>query len=147
MTLAQIFDPALFLPPLVGGGLIGLAAAITAVFNGRVAGVSGIVAGALTAGGAERRRQIAFIVGLCASPFLYALFDPTAWDVGPTAPLPTAAVAGLLVGVGAGLGSGCTSGHGVCGLARGSARSLAAVVVFMSAAAAAVFVARHVVGG
>ncbi|HRQ81675.1 MAG TPA: YeeE/YedE family protein [Azospirillaceae bacterium] len=152
MDLQQILSPAVFGPPLIGGALIGLAAAVLAVFNGRVAGVSGVIAGAarLTAARLnveDRGWRLAFIAGLLAAPLLYALFDPAGWETGPLAASPVLAVAGLLVGVGAGVGSGCTSGHGVCGLARGSLRSLASVATFMAAAAATVFFVRHVVGG
>ena len=147
MDLQQILSPAVFGPPLIGGALIGLAAAVLAVFNGRVAGVSGVIAGAarLTADG--RGWRLAFIAGLLAAPLLYVLFDPAGWETGPLAASPVLVVAGLLVGVGAGVGSGCTSGHGVCGLARGSLRSLASVATFMAAAAVTVFFVRHVVGG
>lgn len=147
MDLQQILSPAVFGPPLIGGGLIGLAAAVLAVFNGRVAGVSGVIAGAARLNVEDRGWRLAFIVGLAAAPLLYALFDPAGWETGPLAASPVLAVAGLLVGVGAGVGSGCTSGHGVCGLARGSLRSLASVATFMTAAAVTVFFVRHVVGG
>ena len=147
IDVQQIFEPSAFLPPLIGGALIGLGVAIMAVFNGRVAGVSGIVAGAFSSAREERGWRWAFIFGLFAAPFLYGFYDSAQRD--PSA-LPSAgllAAAGLLVGVGAGVGSGCTSGHGVCGLARGSLRSLAATGVFMTAAAVTVFIARHVAGG
>lgn len=147
MDLQQILSPAVFGPPLIGGALIGLAAAVLAVFNGRVAGVSGVIAGAARFAADGRGWRLAFIAGLLAAPLLYVLFDPAGWETGPLAASPVLAAAGLLVGVGAGVGSGCTSGHGVCGLARGSLRSLASVAAFMAAAAVTVFFVRHVVGG
>lgn len=147
MELQHIFAPAVFGPPLIGGALIGLAAAVLAAFNGRVAGVSGIIAGAARLAGDGRGWRLAFIVGLLAAPLLYALADPAGWETGPLASPMTLAAAGLLVGIGAGVGSGCTSGHGVCGLARGSARSLASVATFMTTAAVTVFIVRHVIGG
>lgn len=143
----KLFDPGLFLPPLIGGGLIGLAAALMAVLNGRVTGVSGILAGAVSGSSADRGWRLAFAAGLLGAPILYGAFDPSGLAIGDIASPPLLALAGALVGVGAGLGSGCTSGHGVCGLARGSGRSLAATVAFMTAAGLTVFILRHVIGG
>ena len=128
---------------LAGGVLIGLAAVLLALFNGRVAGISGIVGALLpprAQGGAWR---VAFVVGMLAAPLLYSLFatvpaveSPVSW--------PVLVIAGLLVGFGTRLGSGCTSGHGVCGLSRLSARSLVATLCFMATGFATVFVVRHV---
>lgn len=147
MDLQQIFDPAVFGPPLLGGGLIGLAAALMAVGMGRVTGVSGIAAGALRFQPGEWGWRAAFLAGLIAAPLIYGGFDAGWADTGPLPSLALLAGAGLLVGIGAGVGSGCTSGHGVCGLARLSPRSMVATAVFMATAAATVFVMRHLIGG
>ena len=128
---------------LIGGVLIGLSAVMVMALFGRIAGIVGITGGAM--GRAEDSDwRWAFLGGLIVSPLLYAL--AAGW---PQQTVPTSfvamGVAGLLVGVGTALGSGCTSGHGVCGLARLSTRSLVAVLTFMVFAALTVFVLRHVV--
>jgi uncharacterized protein len=128
---------------LLGGILIGLAAALLLAINGRIAGVSGILGG-LIANNAwtERRWRLAFVFGLIVGAALYAFFRGgllLQLQAGP----PTLMVAGLLVGFGTRLGSGCTSGHGVCGLARRSPRSLAATLTFMMVAVLTVFLIRH----
>ena len=127
---------------LVGGALIGLAAAILVVANGRIAGISGILGGLLRPARNDWGWRLAFVVGLLAAPTVYALVAPLAV---PRIEAGTAVlvIAGLLVGFGTRLGSGCTSGHGVCGLARMSPRSLAATLGFMAAGFATVFVVRH----
>ena len=139
---------------LVGGILIGLASVLVMLLFGRIAGIAGISAGALSAlvppaAGARASDwswRLAFVAGLISAPLLFALLgQPVEQSVPPY--LPGMAIAGLLVGAGTALGSGCTSGHGVCGLARLSVRSLVAVLTFMGFAAATVFVLRHVVGG
>ena len=130
----------------LGGGLIGLSAALLWIANGRIAGISGILGGL---GGAPRGDldwRLAFLAGLVAAPLLWALAagaPVVAVAAGPA----TLVAAGLLVGFGTRLGGGCTSGHGVCGLARLSRRSATATGLFMASAAATVFLARHVVGG
>ena len=130
---------------LAGGVLIGIAAAMFVVLNGRVAGVSGVLGGLLRPARGDVAWRIAFVLGLVAAPAVYVL--------GTALPLPTInagfgalALAGLLVGVGTRYGSGCTSGHGVCGLARLSPRSLVATLTFMGAGFATVFILRHVLG-
>jgi uncharacterized membrane protein YedE/YeeE len=125
-----------------GGLLIGAAAAAFVLIHGRVAGISGILGGLLRPAGQDIAWRIAFMAGLLAAPALYALFErfPAATI---EAGFPAAALAGLLVGVGTRLGSGCTSGHGVCGLARLSPRSLAATLTFMAAGFITVFVVHH----
>ena len=129
-----------------GGLLIGLSAALLWVAKGRIAGISGILGGLGAARPGDVAWRAAFLAGLMAAPLIYGA-------VGGGLPGPTEAaspalliVAGLLVGFGTRLGSGCTSGHGVCGLARLSPRSLAATGLFMASAAATVFVARHLIG-
>lgn len=145
MTIAwQLFTP---WHALAGGLLIGAASVIYILGNGRVAGIAGIVASPLRAwlsGSSLRaeRSRLLFIAGLLAAPWVWRLFAPlplATLDVGTTGLV----LAGLLVGVGARLGNGCTSGHGVCGLSRFSLRSLVNVLVFMAAGFATVFVLRH----
>ena len=129
-------------PALAGGLLIGLAAAAFVLVNGRIAGISGIVGGLLRPVPGDVAWRIAFVAGLVAAPLAYALFAPVP-IVRIDAGTGTLLTAGLLVGLGTRYGSGCTSGHGVCGLARLSARSLVATVSFMAAGFATVFVLRH----
>ena len=131
----------------IGGVLIGISAVLLMLFTGRIAGVSGIFDGLLSPHGDDRGWRAAFIAGLIAAPLSAAL-------AGYAMPLPqmpksfiTIAVAGLLVGFGTRLGSGCTSGHGICGIARLSPRSIAATGVFMISAMIVVALTRHVVGG
>ena len=136
------FDP---VSALIGGALIGLAAVLLMLLNGRIAGVSGILGEALT--GEDRGWRVAFLAGLVAAPLLLgAVGDPVP---SPRMPASYAIViaAGLLVGFGTRLGGGCTSGHGVCGIARLSPRSIAATGVFMATAMAVVAIMRHVFGG
>jgi len=129
-------------PALAGGLLIGLAAAAFVLVNGRIAGISGILGGLLRPVRGDLAWRIAFLAGLVAAPLTYALFAPLP-AVRIDAGAGTLAAAGLLVGLGTRYGSGCTSGHGVCGLARLSPRSLVATVSFMAAGFATVFVLRH----
>jgi hypothetical protein len=128
---------------LAGGMLIGLAAAMLLLLSGRVAGISGIVGGLLAPRRDDLAWRIAFIAGLLLAPPAMAMLG---WKVLPRidAGFGTLIVAGLLVGAGTSYGSGCTSGHGVCGLSRLSPRSLVATLAFMAAGMATVFVARHV---
>ncbi|MBD9379545.1 YeeE/YedE thiosulfate transporter family protein [Pseudoxanthomonas sp. PXM04] len=130
---------------LLGGVLIGLAAAALLFFNGRIAGISGIVNGLAGQGAGERGWRIAFLLGLAGAGVLVMKLTGQV-SVSP-ATTPVLVLAGLLVGFGTRLGNGCTSGHGVCGLARLSLRSLVAVLVFMAAAVFTVFVTRHLAGG
>ena len=138
-----VFTP---LTGLAGGLLIGLSAVLLLFANGRIAGISGIVGGLLAPVRGEWLWRLLFIVGLIAGAALYAVVTG---DLGVAIQVswPLMAVAGLLVGVGTQLGSGCTSGHGVCGIGRLSQRSLIATAVFMVTAGVTVFVVRHVVGG
>ena len=127
---------------LAGGVLIGTAAALLLLLNGRVAGISGILGGLLRLTTGDAGWRVAFILGLVAAPLVYQLAAPlpaVQIDAG-TALL---VVAGLLVGVGTRYGSGCTSGHGVCGLSRLSPRSMVATAAFMAAGFATVFIVRH----
>ena len=129
-------------PALAGGLLIGLAAGGLLLFNGRIAGVSGILGGLLRPAPGESGWRLAFLAGLAGAPLLYTLVAALP-QVEVDAGWPALIVSGLLVGIGTRYGAGCTSGHGVCGLARGSARSLAATLGFMGAGFATVFIVRH----
>lgn len=133
-------------PALAGGLLIGLAAALFLLIDGRVAGISGITGGLLGKPGAATPTNLAFLAGLLAGPWLFSLLAGHAPESHVGLPWPGLIIAGLLVGFGTRLGSGCTSGHGVCGLARLSPRSIVAVLVFMVAAMVTVFVVRHGLG-
>ena len=132
---------------LIGGGMIGLASVALMLFIGRIAGIAGIVGGLFGSVGSGIGWRLAFVAGLIAGPFVVPLAGGAIPDVTIDAPLPIVVAAGLLVGFGTRLGSGCTSGHGVCGLARLSPRSLVATLSFMAAGAAVVFVFRHLIGG
>jgi uncharacterized protein len=125
---------------LAGGVLIGLAAAMLVLLNGRIAGISGIVGGLVAARRGDAAWRVAFVLGLFAAPLVMLLYA-TAPRIDAGAG--TLAVAGLLVGLGTSYGSGCTSGHGVCGLSRLSPRSLVATAAFMAAGVATVYLARH----
>jgi uncharacterized protein len=130
---------------LAGGLLIGLAAALFVLLNGRIAGISGILGGLLRPARGDIGWRLAFALGIVAAPAVYLLFAALPRpqvDAG----FAELIVAGLLVGVGTRYGSGCTSGHGVCGLSRLSPRSLVATLVFMAAGFATVFVIRHLLG-
>ncbi len=135
---------------LAGGVLIGLSALAVMVLFGRIAGISGITTGAIMNASSDWLWRIVFIVGLVAAPVVLKLFNLEFLGEGTSYPSTVSsnyvgmALAGLLVGVGTVFGSGCTSGHGVCGLGRLSARSLVAVVSFMLSAAITVAVIRHV---
>lgn len=128
----------------IGGLLIGIAAAGLLLFNGRIAGISGILGGLLDLPRGEVSWRGAFIAGLLAGGLLLLWLYPQALAPSLDRSPVTFAIAGLLVGYGTRLGSGCTSGHGVCGIARLSPRSLAAVATFMVSALLTVFIVRHV---
>lgn len=131
---------------LAGGMLVGLAAAMFVLLNGRIAGISGVIGGLFKPVKGEMAWRAAFVLGLVGAPWLYALFVVALPQPRIDASFGALMIAGLLVGVGTRYGSGCTSGHGVCGLARLSPRSLVATVTFMAAAFGTVFVIRHVLG-
>jgi uncharacterized membrane protein YedE/YeeE len=130
---------------LAGGAIIGLAAAMFVLFNGRIAGISGILGGLLQRPKGDSAWRVAFLLGLVASPLLYMFFAPLP-AVQVDAGMGTLILAGLLVGIGTRYGSGCTSGHGVCGLSRLSPRSLVATAAFMGAGFVTVFIVRHLIG-
>ncbi len=127
---------------LAGGVLIGIAAAMLLLLNGRIAGISGILGGLLKPVSGEVGWRVAFIAGLLVSPLAYRLVAALPWPQ-IEASYGALVLAGLLVGVGTRYGGGCTSGHGVCGLSRLSPRSLVATLAFMGAGFATVFVIRH----
>lgn len=139
---------------LSGGALIGLSAVILMAFNGRIAGITGILGGImggwLTAPPQDRHWRLAFLAGLTIAPLLYSVFliAPVIInfsDAGPLSPW-TLILGGLCVGFGTHLGGGCTSGHGICGNALFSARALIATLTFMATGIATVFIVRHVIG-
>jgi uncharacterized protein len=142
--MTTMFEP---LSAAIGGALIGLSAVLLMLLNGRIAGISGIMAGCLPTTGGPRSWRIAFLAGLVAAPIvalaagtpLIVPAMPGSWGIVITG--------GLLVGFGTRMAGGCTSGHGVCGIARLSPRSIVATLTCMAAAIAVVFIARHVVGG
>jgi len=140
----MIIDWSAFTPwsALIGGVLIGIAAAMFVLLNGRIAGISGIIGGLLRPSLPDVGWRVAFLVGLVLAPSLYGAFVYL--------PLPKVdaefgmlVAAGLLVGIGTRYGAGCTSGHGVCGLSRLSPRAVVATLLFMAAGFATVFVVRH----
>lgn len=133
---------------LAGGALIGLSASLLLLFNGRVAGISGIAGGLL----AHRTRQelawrLTFLLGLVGGGFVLRALWPQTLGAPIVPGAAWVVAAGLLVGFGTRLSNGCTSGHGVCGVSRGSARSIMATITFMATGAATVFLVRHVLGG
>lgn len=132
---------------LIGGMMIGLAAVLFLGLIGRIAGVSGIVGGVMTSLTGDTGWRLAFVLGLVLGPLAVAAVSGVMADVDIATPWPWLVLAGLLVGFGTRLGSGCTSGHGVCGLARGSGRSAGATVIFFIVAIATVYVTRHLLGG
>ena len=133
------------LAALAGGMLIGIAAAMFVLLNGRIAGISGVLGGLLRPVKGDSAWRIAFVLGLVGAPLVYVLLEALPRpqiDAGYGALV----LAGLLVGIGTRYGSGCTSGHGVCGLSRLSPRSIVATAAFMGAGFATVFVTRHLLG-
>jgi uncharacterized membrane protein YedE/YeeE len=130
---------------LLGGLLIGVAAAVLLLLNGRISGISGIVGGLLAPRSAEVGWRVVFVAGLLLGALGYTLAKGGPFHVGMQASMPILIVAGLLVGFGTRLGSGCTSGHGLCGIALLSKRSIAASAVFFGVAIITVFLTRHVI--
>ena len=131
---------------LAGGVLIGAAASLFVLLNGRIAGISGLLASLLEPGAEGRGEKLLFLLGLLLAPLLWVLFGRL-----PVLEFQSVwfglLIAGLLVGVGTRYGSGCTSGHGVCGVSRLSARSIVATLAFMAAGFGTVYVLRHLLGG
>jgi len=138
------FDP---VTAILGGLLIGMAATLLLWLNGRIAGISSIFGDVFDAGGAERGWRILFLAGLIVAPFLLAAVGHVMPEPGMPPSWLVIAAGGLFVGVGTRLSGGCTSGHGICGLARLSPRSLVATAVFMATAIVVVAIVRHAPGG
>ncbi|MDB5503517.1 MAG: YeeE/YedE family protein [Tardiphaga sp.] len=130
----------------IGGGLIGLSAVMLMLLTGRIAGISGIFGGVLDFSGDDKGWRIAFIAGLILAPLIAGVMGHQMPSPGMPASWSIIIIAGLLVGFGTRLGGGCTSGHGICGVARLSSRSVAATAIFMLAAIATVAITRHVFG-
>lgn len=133
------------LPASIGGLIIGASAILFMLLNGRITGISGIVGGLLTPVKHDVFWRIAFVAGMFMAPLTYSLFAPLP-IIQVDASYPLLVLAGLLVGVGTRYGSGCTSGHGICGISRLSPRSLVATLSFMASGIITVFIMRHVLG-
>jgi len=135
------------IPSLLGGIILGVAAALYVLLHGRILGISGIVSGLLHPKLADSAWRVSLVLGLISAPFLAALF----FGIIPVVEIDSGwlaiVIAGLLVGFGAQYGSGCTSGHGICGLSRLSPRSLVATLAFMCAGFVIVFIIRNIIGG
>ncbi|MDI1475699.1 YeeE/YedE thiosulfate transporter family protein [Polyangium sp. y55x31] len=140
----QGFTP---LPALLGGVLIGLSASVLLLGNGRIAGISGMAAGLVLPGTNDRMERLLFLLGMLGGGALLLALRPESFPGANEISVPLAVAAGLLVGFGTRLGNGCTSGHGVCGLSRLSARSLAATLTFMATGALTAVVVRKLGGG
>lgn len=134
-----------FVYALIGGGLIGMATVGYLYVNGRIAGISGLISQALELKSAPQSPAIWFLFGLFITPFFYGMFVDPVIEVNSSPFI--LATAGLLVGLGTRLGSGCTSGHGICGISRLSIRSIVATLTFMFAGFVVVYVVRHMVQG
>lgn len=132
---------------LVGGVLIGLSAISMMLFHGRIAGISGICGGAFLGPKGDRHWRLTFTLGLLVGPLFVWMVQGQRPAFEITSSLPLIVIGGLLVGFGTRLGSGCTSGHGVCGISRFSPRSIVATLTFMAAGMAIVAIIRHVMGG
>lgn len=142
MIYWESFTP---LTATIGGVLIGIATAALLLLTGHIVGISGIVGGLLRPLRGNIAWRLAFVSGLIAAPACYAIFARLP-DVVINAGYPTLIIAGFLVGIGTRYGSGCTSGHGICGLSRLSPRSLVATLAFMIAGFVTVFIVRHLIG-
>ncbi|MDI1278275.1 YeeE/YedE family protein [Methylobacter sp.] len=139
------FTHSAYIAGLSGGLLIGIAAALFVLLNGRIAGISGILAGLFQADKGDKTWRVLFLLGMTVAPFVYQIASdlPSVTIEAGTGQL---IIAGLLVGLGTSYASGCTSGHGVCGISRGSIRSIAATLTFMMAGIITVYLTRHLIG-
>lgn len=131
---------------LIGGVLIGIAATLLLLFNGKILGVSGIIAQAISKPVSQSVWNLMFLVGLILGTILYRIVSEDRLSISIEASIPILIFAGLLVGFGTNLGSGCTSGHGVCGIARFSKRSIVATITFMISGVMTVYIVKHIVG-
>jgi len=143
MEIASTFDP---VPALIGGVVIGIAATMMMWLNGRIAGISGILGGLLPPG-SDAMWRLAFVIGLIGGGLIFANAGGDLSAIRIEANTPMLIVAGLLVGYGTRLGSGCTSGHGVCGIGRMAPRGIVSTLVYIATAAVTVFITHHVIGG
>ena len=141
---AATFTP---LSGLAGGALIGLASAALLLVSGRIAGVSGILGRSFFPAKGDLGWRLAFLAGLPLGAWIVGVIAPSTTALAITHSTPLLVAGGLLVGVGTQIGSGCTSGHGICGIGRGSRRSIVATATFMAVGIATVFVVRHLLGG
>ena len=132
---------------LAGGILIGISATAMLLFDGKIAGISGILAGVLRPVKSDTSWRLFFVIGLLAGGIILRILLPRAFEFGSIRSTGALAIAGLLVGAGTRLGNGCTSGHGVCGVSRLSGRSIIATAIFMATGAATVYVVNHLLGG
>jgi uncharacterized membrane protein YedE/YeeE len=133
-------------PALVGGILIGLATGLALLLSGKIVGISGVFGRIFRAVPGDTAWRVAFVVGLVAGGAVIFQVSPTAAIYRPAATMPQIALAGLLVGLGTRIGGGCTSGHGVCGISRGSVRGIVGTLVFMAVGFATVYLTNHVMG-
>ncbi len=134
-------------PALIGGALIGLSATLLFLFNGRLAGISGIAGGLLTFARGDMLWRVVFLAGLIVGTLLYQVAEPATAAITITDSVPVLIAGGLIAGFGTRLGGGCTSGHGVCGISIISGRSIVATLSFVASAMATVAVVRHGLGG
>jgi len=144
LNLMMIWDTTAIWYALAGGLLIGFAVSVLFIFNGKIAGISGILGQALSLSFRGQGWRYAFLIGLVISPFVYGFFH-TLPDVSIASSNSITIIAGLLVGIGTRMGNGCTSGHGVCGIARFSMRSIVATITFMATGIVTVFIIRHLI--
>ncbi|NUQ77059.1 MAG: YeeE/YedE family protein [Polyangiaceae bacterium] len=131
---------------LLGGALIGLAASIILLYNGKIAGISGIFSGILKPVKGDTAWRVAFVAGLLIAGLGFVVLYPNAFSSRAPGSIGLVALAGLLVGFGTRVGSGCTSGHGVCGIARRSPRSITATVTFIATGMVTTYIVRHLLG-
>ncbi len=131
---------------LAGGVLIGISASLLLLFNGRLAGISGIMGGLFGASSGDKAWRALFLIGMIVAGAAYQWLFPGSFQDRPNFPLPLLLIGGFIVGFGTRMGSGCTSGHGVCGIGRLSMRSIIATLVFMVSAAITVYIIRHIFG-
>ncbi len=131
---------------LIGGALIGVSASLLLWLNGRIAGISGIAGGLVSPSKGDIGWRALFLIGLVGGVAIYRLAGGGLQSIEINSSIPVLLIGGLLVGLGTGIGGGCTSGHGVCGMARLSPRSIVATLVFLVVAAVTVYVVRHVIG-